>query len=257
MRMTPDQKLTSLADKLKSDRSSFAKYRDLMVGNRGFLFFLKYELITFCFSQIPGAIGFLLRKWIYPLLFDHIGRGVIFGRNLVIRHPHQMKIGDNVVIDENCLLIADEIEGIGITIGDNVILSRNSILMAKGGKIEIGENSNIGSNCFFGTTNRVTVGKNVLMAPNGYVGGGRYKYDRLDVPVMKQEMYSLGEQTIGDNVWLGANVIVIDGTNVGNDCIIGAGAVVTKDVPAFSIAAGVPARVIKSRKENQEKAEIL
>jgi acetyltransferase-like isoleucine patch superfamily enzyme len=255
--MTQDPRFTSLADKLQSDRSSFAKYRDLMVGHRGFLYFLKYEIITFFFSQIPGGIGFVLRKWFYPLLFDHIGKGVIFGKNLVLRHPHQMKIGNHVVIDENCLLIADEVEGIGITIGDNVILSRNSILMAKGGRIEIGENSNIGSNCFFGTTNRVTVGKNVLIAANGYVGGGRYKYDRLDLPPMKQEMYSVGEQTIGDNVWLGANVIVIDGINVGHDSIIGAGAVVTRDVPPYSIAAGVPARVIKSRAENPEKARIL
>lgn len=245
--MSQNRKFSSLPQILHSDRSSFSKYRDLMIGDRGLFYLLKYEFITFFLSQIPGALGFLLRKWFYPLLFDEIGEGVIFGRNVVIRHPHQIRIGNNVVIDENCLLTADGIDGIGLTIRDNVILSRNTILMAKGGRLEIGENSNIGSGCFVGTTNRLTLGKNVLVAHNGYIGGGRYSYERLDVPIMNQEMVSKGEQTIGDNVWLGANVIVLDGVDVGRECVIGAGAVVTKSVPDYSIAVGVPARVIRSR----------
>ncbi len=90
----------------------------------------------------------------------------------------------------------------------------------------------------------------MLIAGNCYLGGGRYYIDRVDIPIMEQGVYTRGRLTIGDDVWLGAGAVVLDGVKVGKGCIIGAGAVVTKDLPDYSIAAGVPAKVIKSRIEN-------
>ncbi|NEQ84957.1 MAG: maltose O-acetyltransferase [Moorea sp. SIO2I5] len=89
------------------------------------------------------------------------------------------------------------------------------------------------------------------MAGNCYIGGGRYLSDRLDIPMMEQGVYSKGPVVIGDDVWLGAGAIVLDGVRIGKGCIIGAGAVVTKDLPDYAVAIGVPARVIRMRQQIQ------
>ena len=77
---------------------------DLTVGRVGFKKFLLYELITVFISPIPGGVGFYLRRKLYPLLFKKSGRGIIIGRSVVIRHPHKLEIGDNVVIDDYAVI---------------------------------------------------------------------------------------------------------------------------------------------------------
>jgi len=97
------------------------------------------------------------------------------------------------------------------------------------------------------STGGIRLGASVLVAGQCYIGGGRYETERLDVPMMKQGMYTRGPVIIGDDVWIGAAARVLDGVTVGRGAIIGAGAVVTRDVPAYAIAAGVPAKVIGRR----------
>jgi acetyltransferase-like isoleucine patch superfamily enzyme len=84
--------------------------------------------------------------------------------------------------------------------------------------------------------------------------GGDHTAHRTDIPVLFQPRTARGV-TIGDNVWFGAGVRVLDGITVGRDAIIGSNAVVTKDIPDFTIAVGVPAKVIKNRLESQEEAK--
>ena len=73
-------------------------------------------------SQVPGAVGLVLRKFFYRSLFKKVGTNVIFGKNLTIRYPHKISIGNNVIIDDNCLLDAKGKENNGIVIEDNVII---------------------------------------------------------------------------------------------------------------------------------------
>src|SRR6185503_20481992 len=82
------------------------KYAALVVGQPGFGALLKYEFVVMLTQSWPGAIGFALRKTFYPWLLGSCGRNVIFGQHVVLRHPHKIHIGDNVVIDDNCLLDA-------------------------------------------------------------------------------------------------------------------------------------------------------
>ena len=93
----------------------------------------------------------------------------------------------------------------------------------------------------------VRVGKKVLIAAYTYLVGGDEALDRVDVPVLDQGRTARGLD-VGDNVWLGAHVVVADGVRIGRDAVVGAGAVVTSDVPEFHVAAGVPARVIRDRR---------
>ncbi|MDP8217406.1 MAG: acyltransferase [Candidatus Theseobacter exili] len=242
------EKKEKLQDKLHDETTSaFTKYRQVVSGDTNLWCFLRYELIVFFLGFLPGAFGLFLRKIFYPFLFRSVGRGVVFGRNIILRHPHKVVIGDNVVIDEGCLIDAKGCTGKGIEIGNEVIISRNSSVIGKYGSVRIGDRTNIGTNCLFGSMGHVEVGKDTLFAANCYVGGGMYKMDRTDIPVVKQGSYTRGPVKIGDGCWLGAGAVVIDGVVLGRDVVLGAGAVATKDLPDFAIAAGVPARLIRIR----------
>jgi acetyltransferase-like isoleucine patch superfamily enzyme len=93
------------------------------------------------------------------------------------------------------------------------------------------------------------VGKSILMAAYTYLVGGDHLYDRTDIPVLQQGRTARGID-VGDGVWLGTHVVVTDGSIVGRDAIIGAGAVVVGHIPEFAIATGIPAKVQKDRRES-------
>lgn len=227
-------------------KSALQKYQETVLGKSGFGFLIKFELILLLCSWVPGALGFFLRKMFYPSLFEEIGRGVVFGRNVVLRHPHKIKLGNNVLIDDDCVLDAKGCAGPDFVIGDNVILSRGCLLSAKYGPISIGDNTNFGANCLVYAAKEVTIGRDTLLAAQCYVGGAMYQFDDPNVPPIQQGAYANGV-SIGNGCWLGAGVKVIDGVTVGDGVILGTGAVVNKDIPALSVAVGVPAKVIKTR----------
>ena len=78
----------------------------------------------------------------------------------------------------------------------------------------------------------------------------RHKDDRVDIPMREQGMAEVLPVTIGNDVWIGSRVIILPGVTIGDGCIIGAGAVVTKDVPPYSVVGGVPGRIIRKRNQS-------
>jgi len=86
--------------------TSRQKYASLVVGKGDLASLIKYELIVTFTQGCPGAVGLALRKALYPLLLGSCGRNVVFGQNVVVRHPHKVHIGNDVVIDDNCLVDA-------------------------------------------------------------------------------------------------------------------------------------------------------
>lgn len=92
--------------------------------------------------------------------------------------------------------------------------------------------------------NRVLIGSDVLICDNNH--GGAHSLEELLVPPKLRKLYSKGPIVIGDNVWIGDKVIILDGVKIGNNSIIAAGTVVTKDVPDFCVVAGNPAKIIKN-----------
>ena len=225
------------------------KYQDFVVGNRSLLFFVSFEIITGFFGLIPGVIGLVLRKFFYPILFKNVGKNVVFGRNITIRHPKKIAIGSNVVIDDNCVLDAKGESNQGIIIGDNCFISRNSIISCKEGDIQIGNDSNIGTNCLIHSETSVRIGCYVLTAAYCYiVAGGSHEFVSTEIPIVLQPSISKGGVFIDDDVWLGAGVKVLDGSIIGKASVIGAGAVVSSELPDFSVAVGIPAKVVRKRK---------
>lgn len=237
-----------LFDEKKSKRQ---KYQEIFVGQPGLWSMIKYELIITLFSWVPGALGIFLRGFFYPMIMGSMGRGVAFGANIAIRHPNKIHIGDNVVIDDNCVLDAKGEDNKGIEIHNGVFIGRGTILTCHNGDIILEENVNIGFNCVISSLSRIIIKKNHLMAAFCYLVGGDHDSDRTDIPVLFQGRSSKGI-TIDENVWLGAGVSVLDGTTIGRDSIIGAHAVVNKDVPEFAIAAGVPAKFKWDRRQGKK-----
>ena len=235
----------------KSKKSRFANYSDMFVGKRGFFAFLKYEILTTWFSNCPGAAGIAFRSIFYKFLFKKVGKGVIFGKSVTIRNPHKIVIGNNVIIDENVMLDAKGTNNKGILLENGVFLGRNTILSCKNGDIILKENVNIGFNCEVYSLNKVEIGENTLIAAYTYIIGGGHSSEDADTPFRDQEKHAKGIK-IGKNVWLGAKSVIMDGCSVGDNSIIGAGAIVTKDVPEYSVAVGMPAKVMKDRREKAE-----
>ena len=227
-------------------RSSREKYVDLVVGRPGLGALLKYEMVVLASQAVPGALGLALRKALYPWLLGSCGRNVVFGQNVVLRHAHKIHIGNNVAIDDHCLLDAKGETNRGITIGDGVFIGRNTILSCKNGDIDLAAGANIGFNCEIFSASRVVIGASVLVAAYSYVIGGDHDFSDPSTPVLDQGRRSTGV-TIGDGAWMGAGAKILDGVTVGAHAVVGAGAVVRSDVPPYSVAVGIPARVVSTR----------
>jgi acetyltransferase-like isoleucine patch superfamily enzyme len=227
-------------------RSAAGRYRDLVIGRPGFGALVLYELVILLTSQVPGALGLLLRKFAYPLILGRVGRNVAFGRGVTLRHPHKIRLGDNVVVDDNVLLDAKGETNEGITIGASVFLGRNTILSCKNGDIVLGDHVNIGFNCEIFSGSKVVVGPYGLLAAYAYLVGGGHDFSAAATPVIEQQRVSSGI-TLGRNVWLGTGSKVLDGVSIGDDVVIGANAVVNEDLAAGVVAAGIPARVLRRR----------
>jgi len=177
---------------------------------------------------IPGKIGNTIRrKWFGRHFHKHGVVNIEFGCEFV--SPQAMKFDSHVSIGKNAFFAAD---GGSITVGNNTAFNINVHINASvGGLIQIGED------CL--------IGPNVVMRTAGH------RYD-IDSTLIRQQGHAFLDIHIDDDVWIGANTVILGGVHISRGAIIGAGAVVTKDVPSYAIAVGVPANVIKYRKrENQ------
>jgi acetyltransferase-like isoleucine patch superfamily enzyme len=230
-------------------QSARDKYAALVVGRPGWGALLKYELVQLASQHVPGALGLALRQALFPMLLGACGRNVVFGQNVVLRHPHKIRIADNVVVDDNCLIDAKGDANTGITIGTGVFIGRNSILSCKNGDIAIADGANIGFNCEVFSASHVSIGRDTLLAAYAYIIGGDHDPSDSTLPVALQARRSAGV-TVGDGCWIGAGATVLDGVTIGNGAIVGAGAVVRAPVAAAEIVAGVPAKTIGTRERS-------
>ena len=226
--------------------SPLRKYQDLVIGRRGLGRLVLYEAVMVSSSWVPGALGLLLRQLLYPLLLGSVGKGVVFGQGVVLRHPHKVRLGDGVTVDDLVVLDAKGTQNRGIDVGRGVFLGRGTILSCKDGDIAIGDHGNFGFHCEVFSGSSVTVGEHGLFAAQSYLVGGGHEFEHAALAVIDQPRSSRGI-VLGDNVWLGAGAKVLDGVRIGRDVVVGANAVVNTDLPDGAIAAGVPARVLRHR----------
>lgn len=233
-----------------ANKSTFQRYQDLALGSSSLWYLIKYELIMLLTSWVPGALGLVLRKLLYPRILGSVGSNVVFGQGVAIRHGPKICIGDGVIIDDGAVLDAKGGANRGIKIGSDTIISRNVVISCKNGDIEIGSGCTIGIGSLVHALegSDVVIGNDVLVGAFSYfIGSGPYGTDNLEMPFKKQGMYPQGGINIADNVWFGSHVQVLDGVTIGTGSIVGASTVVNKDVEALTVVAGVPMKLIKKR----------
>lgn len=208
---------------------------------------LKEILVTTLVGWLPtAALGVVLRNLIYSTIFKRIGKSVYIQDGVEFIGANNIEIGDEVYLyrgvringrDNNCR----------IWIGNQVALDRGiDIAGGENCQIEIGERTFIGPYTCIGGPGNVKIGKDCLIAAHtGIIANNHLFVD----PVQKIRDQGLTRKgiTIEDDCWLGYGVKVLDGVTIGQGSVIGAGAVVTKDIPPYSIAVGVPARPIGNR----------
>lgn len=238
--------------------SALARYQSVIVGRPGWAALAYFEMSTWL-ALVPGAVGLLLRKILWPRLFHACGRGTVFGAHVALRHPHRIALGDNVVVSDGCILDArsDGVD-IALEIGADSILANNVMISCKNGSVHIGARAGIGAQTIVHAVSASTVqmGDDLIVGPACYIaGGGNYNIERLDMPMAQQGLRQ-GENTrLGDDVWLGARVSVLPGATVGSGSVAAAGAVLRGLIPERSICAGVPARVIRRRDDAEGPVE--
>ena len=128
--------------------------------------------------------------------------------------------------------------------GENLNIEKGAYF-SNGEGIFIGSNSGLGVNSF--VNGPLKIGDNVMMGPDVTILTHTHVTDRVDIPMYEQG-YRVAEVVIGNDVWIGMRVVIMPGVRIGNGAIVGARAIVTKDVPNYAIVGGVPAKIIKYRK---------
>jgi acetyltransferase-like isoleucine patch superfamily enzyme len=202
---------------------------------------------------LPGIIGIGLRGLAYKLILKSEGIAAIeYGVRLA--QPANIRLGRGVFLDHNVYLHACPD---GIRIGDGSFIMHGSVLHVFNFRDLPHAGITIGRKCFIGELNVIRGQGGVTLGDYVYTGSlvqilaVNHVFDDPDVPIMEQGITARGI-VVEDDVWLGAGAIVLDGVHIGRGSVVGAGAVVTEDLPPYSIAVGSPARVVRDRREAQE-----
>lgn len=228
-----------------------AAYRRVSVGEQGFAYFLRYEFFQLFLRNLQGGLGIFIRGLMFRGLFRRAGRKVFIAAGVTLRHPRNIELGDEVILDEGCVLDARGDQGERIRLGNRVFVSRQAHISSRDGNIAVGDNVSFGPFAIVHSvdTSTVRIGSNVMIAANCYlVGSPDYRHERTDIPMLDQGFKEGRGIEIGDDVWIGASTVVLDGARIGQGSIIGAMSLVRGEIPPYSIAFGVPATV-RGRRE--------
>lgn len=133
----------------------------------------------------------------------------------------------------------------GISLGDRVVLRRD-VLIGGNGELAIGHGTSVNEGVIIAATHRVKIGNNCMIAPRAYIMDVDHQYERRDIPVAKQG-YRSEPVTIGNDVWIGAQAVILKGVVIGDGAIIAANSVVNRNVGSYTIVGGCPARLLKER----------
>lgn len=199
------------------------------------LFFLSRGL-----SLLWGMIRFrtIKRKFIHP--------------SSIIKCPTKIKTGKNFSVGRNCYI--DALSQEGLTCGDNVSIGYNTYIELTGSLRYLGKGMRVGKNVGLGTHGHYGSGMGLLEIGDDTIFGNyvsihpeNHNYCNKDIPIRLQGVNGIGVK-IGKNCWIGAKVTILDGTVIGDNCVVAAGAVVRGVFPNNAVIGGVPAKILKMRK---------
>ncbi|MBI2283791.1 MAG: acyltransferase [Bacteroidetes bacterium] len=176
---------------------------------------------------------------------------VLVGKGVSIRYAHYLEAGTDLIVEDhaeiNCLSRQKIQLGDRVTIGKFAIIRPSNLYGGEIGEgLKVGNHSNIGPYSYIGCSGYIEIGNNVMISPRVSIYAENHVFDSNEHP-MKEQGVKKQFVRIEDDCWIAANSIILAGVTIGKGSVIAAGSVVTKDVPPYSVVAGVPARVIKQR----------
>jgi acetyltransferase-like isoleucine patch superfamily enzyme len=179
---------------------------------------------------------------IFRILFKY--KFASFGTNSKIVYPLKIEGHKNIQI------------GNYVRIGYKTWISALPLTSEPKVSLVIGDNTCIGNFNHIICTKSIHIGKKVLIADKVYISDNIHEYSDINTAILDQGIRQIAGVKIGDGTWIGENACVI-GVEIGKNCVIGANAVVTKDIPDYSVAVGVPAKLIKRYNFSAKKWELL
>ncbi len=204
------------------------------------------QLLFFLVGWIPTIVGVAVRTVVYRLIVKVDGMAAI-EKNVRLRFANNIRLANGVYLDQGCYLHATP--G-GIDLGENTIVMHGAVLHVYNFRdlpnagIKIGKDSLVGEYSVIRGQGGVVIGDRVYTSPFTQIIAVNHLFDDVKRPFTEQGITAEGI-VIEDDVWLGASAVITDGIRVGKGSVVAAGAVVTKDVPPYTVVGGVPARVIK------------
>ncbi|MBF2075406.1 MAG: acyltransferase [Synechococcales cyanobacterium C42_A2020_086] len=202
-------------------------------------------LLTAVFGSIPLFIGKKLRQLAYRRIFRKMGASVTIDPDVTLVGTQFMELHDEVGISSHCFINCWEPTS-RFVIRSQTRLDRGVHIQTHGGSIEIGGNTYLGPYVCMAGPGDISIGRHCMIASHCGIYANNHCFGDLDRPMSQQGVTCKGI-VIEEDCWLGTGVKVLDGVTIGRGSVIGAGAVVTRDIPPYSIAVGVPAKVIQRR----------
>lgn len=181
-------------------------------------------------ARIRSKVGWLLKR----KRLGAYGENCHVGYNLILKNPQVISIGNNFSAGRDLIL--------------EVWSEYNSETFNANAGIVIGNDVSIMDNCQFSAAAGIRIGDGTLLGSNVFITDnfhGESDLNALEISPAKRNLYIKGKVEIGNNVWIGRNVCVMPNVTIGDGVVVGANSVVTKSIPAYCVAAGVPAKIIK------------
>lgn len=201
---------------------------------------------------IINSKGFDFIRACYLRVFFGSSKGIMFvGKNCVIKHSHLIHAGKTLTLGRNVHINAlskgGVILGNNVTIRDNTIIECSGVIRKLGEQLIIEDNVGISQYCFIAVRGNILIGNNTIIGPHVSIFSENHNYENIEIPIVQQGE-TRADVVIGKDVWIGTKSTILSGVTIGDHAIIAAGSIVNKNVPAYAIVGGIPAKVLKMRK---------
>lgn len=227
---------------IMADALSYAEKR---TGSRSLARLLLQGMVFSAAVDFPTVLGSVLRPLVYRMLLGEVGRGCYIERNVRFNVPRRVQLGARVLIGEHTLFDVVDPRG-RIVIGDDVKLPRYGTFIAGPGEITIAKRVSVGTFSHLAGHGGISLAENCLIATHVAIMSYQHGFSDRSVPIPDQDI-ELKPVVIEEDVWIGTHALILPGVRIGRGAVVGAGAVVTSDLPPYSVAVGIPARVVKQR----------
>ena len=195
----------------------------------------------------------MIRGKIFSFGHEKIAKNIFVGKKVKVIEKKYLTIREKTKLQDGVYI--DALSREGVSIGDGVVIGRNTRIECTGGLqsigkgVRIGNRTTFGNDCMFGAAGGIEIGDDVVAGQFIRFHSENHNYNDISKLIRNQGVSHKGIK-VGNNCWIGAGVVFLDGAELGDGCVVGTNAVVTKNFPENSVIVGVPAKIIKKRGED-------